>query len=585
MREALRKGSVGVGDVLKGRYRILSLIGKGGMSRVYLAADLELTNKQWAVKEIDRRASDSAGRPIEQSLAREAELLSRLDHPNIVNIVDIEKTEDFIYVVMDHVEGIDLETRVREQGPQPEEDVRRWMLQVSDALDYLHRQSPPIVFCDLKPANIMLHPDGYIKLIDFGAARELVDGPERDRVLFGTREYAAPEMDSVDHIDPRSDIFTMGATMWHLLAGKAPSKERPIPDVRTVNPGASEGFAGVIIPKCCAMGAEDRYQTCEELDIDLERYEQLTSSFRERQVRRVRTFGLAAAAAIMFMVIGIACTVVRSVQVTERFEYQMQLGVDQRQTDPEAAAEAYVAAIGYRPDAVEAYLGLIETYKVDGEFDVGERDQFNSVYQQNLTALQRSRDFSELSFEIGKLYWYFYSYGAGQDSDDNQTTRIRASMEYFRTPAEDATFEDQDRAQVYYGIAQFTTDIATAVRTDDDDEEMYAAYWDNLVGLVRNVGSDTNETVQLDSYALLVNAMETYAVKFEGAGVEKAEMEELYRLVEQGLDRLRAQIGTVGSDEDDAAMLARIDELESRLQNQVNARIAAAYSNAVVGQH
>ena len=181
-----------VGDVIKGRYKILSVIGKGGMSRVYLAADLQLTNKQWAVKEVDRNATDPTGRPIEQSLASEAELLSKLDHPNIVDIVDIEKTEDFIYVIMDHVEGTSLADVVRREGPQSEEDVQKWMLQVCDALGYLHRQDPPIVYRDMKPSNIMLHPDGYIKLIDLGVAREYKDEARKDTIAFGTTGYAAP---------------------------------------------------------------------------------------------------------------------------------------------------------------------------------------------------------------------------------------------------------------------------------------------------------------------------------------------------------------------------------------------------------
>ena len=92
-----------VGDVIKGQYKILQIIGSGGMSRVYLASDLQLTNKMWALKEVDRHATDPVGRPIEQSLAREADLLSKLNHPNIVDIVNIEKTDDFIYVVEDSV--------------------------------------------------------------------------------------------------------------------------------------------------------------------------------------------------------------------------------------------------------------------------------------------------------------------------------------------------------------------------------------------------------------------------------------------------------------------------------------------------
>ena len=280
-----------VGDVIKGQYKILQIIGSGGMSRVYLASDLQLTNKMWAIKEVDRHATDPVGRPIEQSLAREADLLSKLNHPNIVDIVNIEKTDDFIYVVEDYVEGDTLDAEVRKEGPQSEEDVQRWMLQICDALGYLHEQNPPIIYRDMKPKNIMLHPDGYIKLIDLGVAREYVDDASRtDTVAFGTEGYAAPEQyGAKTQTDARTDIYGIGATMWHLLAGGAPPMEFPLPDVRTANPNVSEGFAN-IIARCCKLDRAERYQSCEELAVDLERYEELTAEYRARQAKKVRTF-------------------------------------------------------------------------------------------------------------------------------------------------------------------------------------------------------------------------------------------------------------------------------------------------------
>ena len=209
------------GDVIKNRYEVLRLIGEGGMSRVFLAADLKLQNKQWAIKEVDRRAKDPVGRPIEQSLSNEAELLSKLDHPNIVSINDIEKTKNYIYVVMDHVEGQSLDKVVRENGPQNEEDVKNWMVQICDAPDYLHSQKPPIIYRDMKPSNIMLRPDGNVKLIDLGVAREYKDEAKKDTIAFGTEGYAAPEQYGRDQTDPRTDVYGLGTTMWRLLGGRA----------------------------------------------------------------------------------------------------------------------------------------------------------------------------------------------------------------------------------------------------------------------------------------------------------------------------------------------------------------------------
>lgn len=112
------------GDILKDRYKVQQLIGRGGMSRVFMCTDLNLQNKLWAVKEVSRNATDHVGRPIEQSLAIEAELLSKLDHPMIVDIADIVTTDECIYVVMDYVEGVSLDKVIREEGPQSEENVQ-----------------------------------------------------------------------------------------------------------------------------------------------------------------------------------------------------------------------------------------------------------------------------------------------------------------------------------------------------------------------------------------------------------------------------------------------------------------------------
>lgn len=567
-REGLRKG-----DVLKDRYEVLSMIGEGGMSRVFLASDRQLKNKQWAIKEVDRHATDPSGRPIEQSLASEADILSRLDHPNIVDIIDIEKTHDFVYVVMDHVPGETLAELVRREGPQSEADVQKWMLQICDALGYLHSQNPPIIYRDMKPANVMLHPDGYVKIIDFGVSREFKEQATKDTLPFGTEGYAPPEQHGQGQTDARSDIYAVGATMWHMLAGKAPS-ECPIPDVRRENPSIGEGFAEVIIPRCTKLDRPLRYQSCEELAADLEIYEELTREYRSKQKRKVAWFAATAALSVVLAGAGFALLGARDAMVTEKYDYQMALGQDQMQTNQSAAEEAFEAAIALQPGGVEAYEKLIDCYKVDGAFDTSEKERFDKVYQSNLSSLQGSSRFGELSYEIGRLYWSFYSY------DDSQEARIKASAEYFKNAVDDPNFSSSDgdtynRALTYNGIAQFTANIANAIVQGDDDKELYAGYWENLLELSGLVGSESIEKVKLENCALIANALETYMNKFvEVVEVDKGEMDRVYKSLLSELEDMRTT-------SDETAQLR--DDTLDRLKNKVGPSLETAYKQHELG--
>lgn len=175
-----------IGTLIDGKYEILKQIGKGGMSTVYLAMDQHL-NKQWAVKEIRHKADDRESHIIIQSLVAEANLMKKLDHPALPRIVDIIDSRDTIYVIMDYIEGEPLSRILEREGPQPEEDVLEWAKQLCDVLSYLHTRKPPVIYRDLKPGNIMIRPDGNIRLIDFGIAREYKEGAVTDTVFRSQR--------------------------------------------------------------------------------------------------------------------------------------------------------------------------------------------------------------------------------------------------------------------------------------------------------------------------------------------------------------------------------------------------------------
>ena len=200
------------GSLIEGKYRILSTIGRGGMSQVYLAIN-DKANKTWAVKEVRKDGGNS--REIErQGLIAETELLKKLNHPNLPSIVDVIDTKDSFIIVMDYIEGNTLQYLMDREGAQDQDLVIKWSKQLCDVLRYLHSRKPPIIYRDLKPANVMLRPDGNITLIDFGTAREYKYSCEEDTHWMGTRGYAAPEQfGGHGQTDGRTDIFNLGATM------------------------------------------------------------------------------------------------------------------------------------------------------------------------------------------------------------------------------------------------------------------------------------------------------------------------------------------------------------------------------------
>ncbi|MBQ1487177.1 MAG: serine/threonine protein kinase [Lachnospiraceae bacterium] len=212
-----------IGSLVDGKYRLLSEIGHGGMSVVYLAMN-ERANKTWAIKEV-RKDGGTDSEVVQQGLVAETEMLKKLNHPHLPSIVDVIDTEDSFLIVMEYIEGKDLQSILNHSGPQDPELVREWAMQLCDTLGYLHSRKPPIIYRDMKPANVMLKPDGNVMVIDFGTAREHKLYSQGDTTWLGTRGYAAPEQfGGHGQTDARTDIYCLGATLYHLLTGKSPAE-------------------------------------------------------------------------------------------------------------------------------------------------------------------------------------------------------------------------------------------------------------------------------------------------------------------------------------------------------------------------
>jgi len=214
------------GMLLQNRYRILHQIGGGGMGVVYLAEDARLAGRHCAIKEMspeqvapqDRNWATSA-------FQQEAQMLARLSHPGLTAVTDFFPEAGDWYLVMDYVEGETLESRLERSpgGRLPLDEALNVTHQLCNVLEYLHRQRPPVVFRDLKPGNVMLTPQGEVKLIDFGIARFFKPGQTRDTVSLGTPGYAAPELyGGVGQSDPRTDVYSLGALLLQMVTGYDP---------------------------------------------------------------------------------------------------------------------------------------------------------------------------------------------------------------------------------------------------------------------------------------------------------------------------------------------------------------------------
>lgn len=245
------------GVLLGGRWRIGHQIGKGGMGAVYLVHDTRLSDRRAALKEmLDQSLTLSARREAIDRFNAEAETLARLSHPNIPHVYDRFTEADRIYMVMEYLEGMDLERLLEKHkaaysgAPLPERVVVRHLYQICGALAYIHEQ--PLLHRDLKPSNLILLPSGLVKIIDFGIAK--LFNPGRQGTGLGTQGYAAPEQYRGE-ATPKTDLYALGATAHHLLSGRDPQLETPFdyPPLANVTPALAD-----LVMELLAMRPEER---------------------------------------------------------------------------------------------------------------------------------------------------------------------------------------------------------------------------------------------------------------------------------------------------------------------------------------
>ncbi|MBI4852955.1 MAG: protein kinase [Acidobacteria bacterium] len=268
------------GTILSERYEIVKRLGKGGMGSVYLAKDQRLSNTLRAVKQmvVEFVDMDQYTKAIDD-FRREAEVLASLDHPSIPSIYDYFVQEGYYYLVMKCVSGKDLEQLLEATpgGIIDEKRVTKWGVQLCDVFQYIHSRTPPIIYRDMKPANVMYDEEAdRLYIIDFGIAR-FVASSQANVTAIGTVGYAPPEL-FIGMVTPATDIYSLGASLIHLLVGHCPVSH-PVhgfnfgtnPSPNQINPKLSQGINEILV-KSVAPRARDRYASALEMKQALERH-------------------------------------------------------------------------------------------------------------------------------------------------------------------------------------------------------------------------------------------------------------------------------------------------------------------------
>lgn len=490
-----------IGTVIDNKYEILREIGTGGMSVVYLAMDTHL-NKQWAVKEIRKKGSNKNDEIVVNSLLAEANMMKRLDHPALPRIVDIIDNGVTIYIVMDYIEGESLDKILARYGPQQEELVIEWAKYLCDVLSYLHAQKPPIIYRDMKPSNIMLKPEGTIKIIDFGIAREYKEQNTMDTTVLGTMGYAPPEQYS-GQTDARSDIFALGMTMHHLLTGVDPRGGDAYAPVRMYNSQLSEGIER-IIDKCVEPVAENRYQNCSDLLYDLQHPQNITMDHRKKQWKKLVIFFLTLLFSLLFLAAGIVCNIAGIRMKNSNYEFLISVS---EATSLEDKLESYMQAIAIFPEKTDAYLCMLDAYDTAGQFGREENDQFLAVYNANKDKFDKtSKETAELNYRIGMMYFNCYTETVeGTDLDTTQEysflARVQKSYSFFAANSENeniaSDFEHKALSDCYYQICTFykkyilsSSSVKEAMK---EEYENLITTMKNTLELVKNAGEEYDQ--------------------------------------------------------------------------------------------
>ncbi len=493
-----------IGSIIDGKYKILNKVGQGGMSVVYLAMN-EKANKQWAIKEV-RKDGVKDFELIKQGLIVETDMLKKLSHPSLPSIVDVIEDDNTFLIVMDYIQGNPLSKTLEEYGAQSQENVVEWAKQLCDVLGYLHSRKPPIIYRDMKPANVMLKPDGSITLIDFGTAREYKSKNIADTTCLGTIGYAAPEQfGGMGQTDARTDIYCLGATLYHLVTGMNPC-EPPyeIKPIRQINPALSNGLEKIIM-KCTQRDPDARYQSCAELMYDLEHFDEMDNTYRRKMKFRLGIFITSVILTIGFGCVAIWGNVSAENVKSKNYSYILSNA---------KSLDDYYNAILTDPSKTDAYIELVNYLRTDtltkeeadglNQLQAGLDRKNSNGYSETVNVLEELKEknydgYIDVCYEFGNAFLF------SSDTTNDRERYVNASKWF-------------SEAKNKYEMASIFCDIASCLQLIDQNHQStmvqkgkelqeYKNLWDKLTKLESKINGLGKTPEESDTKINVINSI------------------------------------------------------------------------------
>ena len=503
-------------EIIDSKYEILKLLNTGGMnSAIYLALDKKL-NRQWAIKKVRKSSSQTTS-----MLMAEASIMKNLDHPMLPRIVGIEEDPKFFYIIMDFVQGENLKTVVTSSGPQAQDTVVSWGVKLCDVLTYLHGKG--IVYRDMKPANIMLSPDGNIKLIDFGIAREYKENASEDTTALGTEGYAAPEQyEGKGQTDARTDVYGMGITLFQLLTGVNPSSyQENIFSIRLQNPNLSSGLDKIIL-KCTNKDPKKRYQSTEELKKALLNYRKLDDKFLKKQKKVIKKFFTLLGLSTLCFVVAGGSFIASYFQKNNRYSALLS-GVPSKAN--------IIKAIDVKPSETAGYVALLNYY--GKEIDQNELSEFSHIYGEHREDITDIEDVSMIAGE--KIL--------GSYSEKSIRAKLVAGEPYFN-----AASKKYSSAKIYVSMAEFyrayimQDDSAIVKEPSKKDYEKLLRGMSDILKENEKLDSDDKHSIMLASDQLILGLISENADSMREQKISKSELTSIVSAVEKNIDSINTRV-------------------------------------------
>lgn len=477
------------GDLIGQKYRILKIIGSGGMGIVYLVVN-ERSNKLWAAKSI-RQMEGSQAAMYHASLMRELVILRKLHHKSLPQVIDVVEDSGNVFLLMDYIKGVSLDQWIGQRHRPGKREIMEILLQLGQVLSYLHTRVPPIVYGDLKPSNIMIKASGEVVLLDFGIARALTKVGEKGQV-WGTKGFAPPEGYSQGgDLSVSWDIYGLGAVGYYLRSGHPPAS----PEHRLVH-RSTHGLDKVIL-KALEQEPKARYASCRGFMADLKRW-------RQRQIaKHILEIGFVGLFLIMGVVLGVDAgrrseAVISPAEQSVSYEDYLLMA-----TENPLERETYLkSAIEMDPANSSAYQQLLACYQEDGNFSETEALEWMQLFQTK--AWDREESYREILakdteayfqvlYELGMAYYYNY---------EGEGNKILArpwfeALEALTLDVSTKT-QKQEQQQVRVGIllrmGRYYAYLSGDKNQSGDVRAAYGTYWEDLCELKQMANKDTMVT-------------------------------------------------------------------------------------------